>query len=520
INTKPFLPELPLPVTVANTRVNLSGRVNQLLELESFEADNLNKLVNQLNSFQVTANGNLIIPGSRGNMNFNANGNLGTNNLQAFATANGISLNQILPDSILPLPITANNTRVNVTGKIDQLLANNFDNLNANLNANLDVARGSVSAIANLNKGRIVSNINANNVQTPLICVRFNIPCPQLEALSAKFNLAGEVKPLLEGNPVVIQANRANVTTQGQKLNANGQIVVVPGDEGISSWNLATNLNVDVNSNLSRLPLKTIALELDDELIPKIQGRADFSGRLIGRNLISAPFAPGNVRLTGNLGLKNFTLDKIAFQPLLKGPLDLNLGNNIEIDLQGKTDRIAASLQPCNRKNCLSPYLPNLFALKQGVNTQNPVILSGRRQGDVLDIDLKNASLALLNLIPVVEETIGTTVGGTISGYLDVNLFNLATAGNIKVDKPSIGAVTAKEFVADFSYDGKIARVDAANLQIGQTRYALQGGFNLDTWDINGKLVADSARVQDIFAAVNVFNLQDLQGGINGILNH
>ncbi|MCJ8278885.1 MAG: hypothetical protein MJK14_02780, partial [Rivularia sp. ALOHA_DT_140] len=76
INTKPFLPELPLPVTVANTRVNLSGRVNQLLELKSFEADNLNKLVNQLNSFQVTANGNLIIPGSRGNINFNANGNL------------------------------------------------------------------------------------------------------------------------------------------------------------------------------------------------------------------------------------------------------------------------------------------------------------------------------------------------------------------------------------------------------------------------------------------------------------
>ncbi|MCJ8279059.1 MAG: translocation/assembly module TamB, partial [Rivularia sp. ALOHA_DT_140] len=140
-------------------------------------------------------------------------------------------------------------------------------------------------------------------------------------------------------------------------------------------------------------------------------------------------------------------------------------------------------------------------------------------QGDVLDIDLKNASLALLNLIPVVEETIGTTVSGTVSGDLDVNLFNLATAGNIKVDKPSIGAVTAKEFIADFSYDGKIARVDAANLQIGQTRYALQGGFNLDTWDINGKLVADSARVQDIFAAVNVFNLQDLQGGINGILN-
>ncbi|MEM7716057.1 MAG: DUF748 domain-containing protein, partial [Cyanobacteria bacterium P01_A01_bin.68] len=429
IRANTFLPELPLPVTVANTRVNLSGRVNQLLEFESIDGSiNLDKL----NSFRATANGNLIIPGSRGNINFNANSNLATNNLQAFGTANGVSLSQLVPDS--PLPVTVRNSKVNVTGKINQLLANNFDNLNADVNANLAVARGTVNAIANFNNGRIVSNINANNVNTPLICRSFDISCSDLTQLSAKLNLAGEVKPLLEGNPILIQASRANVNTSGQQLNANGQIVIVPGDEGISSWNVATDLNVDVNSNLSKLPLKTIALQLDDELIPTIQGRADFSGRLVGRNLISAPFAPGNLRLTGNLGLRKLALDKIAFQPLLKGPVDVNLGNNIEIDLRGETDRIAASLQPCNREDCISPYLPNFFALKQGVNTQNPVILNGRRQGDVLDIDLQNASLALLNLVPVVEETIGYPVGGKITGDLDVNLFNLATAGNINVD--------------------------------------------------------------------------------------
>ena len=132
---------------------------------------------------------------------------------------------------------------------------------------------------------------------------------------------------------------------------------------------------------------------------------------------------------------------------------------------------------------------------------------------------MKYASLALLNLVPVVEETIGYPVGGKITGDLDVNLFNLATAGNINVDKPSIGAVKAEQFAADFSYDGEIARVDAATLQIGKTEYALNGGFNFNTGDINGKLVADSARVQDIFAAVNIFNLQDLQGGVNSILS-
>ncbi|MGB3642044.1 MAG: DUF748 domain-containing protein, partial [Rivularia sp. (in: cyanobacteria)] len=511
ISANPFLPELPIPVTVANTRVNLSGRVNQLLEFESIEK------LDKLNSFRATANGRLIVPGSRGDINFNANGNLATNNLQAVVNANRISLNQLLPDS--PLPITVNNSRVNVTGKINQLLANNFDNLNADVNANLAVAKGTVSAIANLNNGRIASNINANNVNTPLLCRSFDLSCPELSQLSAKLNLTGVVKPALEGNPILIQANQAYVTTLQQELNANGQIVIVPGDDGISSWNVATDLNIDVNSNLAKLPLKSIARELDEAGIPTIKGRADFSGRLIGRNLISAPFAPGNVRLAGNLNLRNLALDKIAFQPLLQGPVDVNLGNSIEFDLQGKTDRIAANLQPCTRQDCLSPYLPTFFDLKQGVNTKNPIILAGRRQGDVLDINLKNASLSLLNLVPVVEETIGAPIDGKITGNLDVNLFNLATAGNINVENPAIGAVKAEEFVAAFSYDGEIARVDAATLQIGETRYALQGNYNLKSQDINGRLKADDAKVQDIFAAVNVFNLEDLQGGVDNILN-
>ncbi|MGF1675330.1 MAG: DUF748 domain-containing protein, partial [Rivularia sp. (in: cyanobacteria)] len=508
----PFLPELPVNLRVANAQINLSGRVNQLLEYDSIE--NLDKL----NSFQATANGQLNLPGSRGNINFNASGNLATNNLQAVATANGVSLNQLVPDS--SLPVTLNNSTVNLTGKIDQLLVNNFENLNANLNANLVVAQGTVKAIANLKNGKIASNIDANNVNTPLLCRSFNISCPELSQLYAKLDLTGEVKAWMEGNPILIQANQVDLTTQQQQLNAQGQIVIVPGNEGISSWNVATDLNVDVNSNLARLPLQSIARQLDQENLPVLQGAANFSGRLVAQNLISQPFAPGNVRLAGNLNLRNLAINnRIEFQPLLQGPINVNLGNSIEFDLRGKTDRIAANLQPCTRQDCLSPYLPTFFSLQQGINTQNPIILSGIRQGDVLDINLKNASLSLLNLVPVVEEIIPYPLSGIVTGNLDVNLFNLATAGNINIDNPAIGAVKAEELVADFSYDGEIARVNAATLQIGKTEYALSGGLNLNSGDINGRLVANAGRVEDIFAAVNVFNLEDLQRGVDSIFN-
>ncbi len=512
ISAKEFLPELPIPVTVANTQVNLAVAVKQLLQLELID-DSIKP--DKLNSFRATAKGRLILPRGEGDINFNGKGDFASNNLQAFATARGISLNQLFPDS--PIPVTVNNTQLNITGKINQLLDRNFDNINADVAANLGVAKGSVKAIANLSNGKIASNINANNVNIPLICRSFDISCAELEQLSAKLNLTGEVKPLLKGNPILIQANRADITTQQQQLNAKGNIVVIPGNNKTSSWNVATDLNVDVNSNLAKLPLQSIAQQLNSETIP-IQGKANFSGRLIGRNLISEPFTPGNVRLAGNLIFKNLAVDKISFQPVLAGPVDVNLGNSIELDLRGKSDRIAANLQPCNRKDCLSPYLPTFFDFQQGVNTQNPIILNGRREGDVLDIELKNASLSLLNLLPLVESTIGTTVGGTATGNLDVNLFNLATAGNINIDTPAIGAVTAKKFAADFSYDGEIARVDAATLLLGKTRYAFNGGFNLNSGDINGKLVADSAKVEDIFAAVKIFNLEDLQRGVDGIL--
>jgi len=515
----PFLPELPLPITVANAQVNLNGRIQQLLEYASIDNsnDNLNRL-DRLNSFRATANGQLNVPGSRGNINFNASGNLATNNLQVFASANNLSLNQLVSDS--PLPVMVSNSKVNLTGKIDQLLANNLNNLNADINANLAVASGNVNAIANLNNGKIASNINANNVNTSLLCRSFNISCPQLGQLSALLNLTGEIQPLLSGNPILIQANRIDASTQEQQLNAQGQIVIVPGDEGISSWNLATDLNVDVNSNLARLPIQSIARQLDEQPVPLVQGTANFSGRLVAQNLISQPFAPGNVRLAGNLNLRNLALDnRIKFQPLLQGLINLNLGNSIELDLRGETDRIAANLQSCTRTDCLSPYLPTFFDFQQGINTQNPIILSGRRQGDVLDINLKNASLSLLNLVPVVEEIIAYPLDGRVTGNLDVNLFNLATAGNINIDNPAIGAVKAEELIADFSYDGEIARINAATLQIGKTEYALNGNLNLNSGDINARLSANQARVQDIFAAVNVFNLEDLQRGVDGIFN-
>ena len=218
--------------------------------------------------------------------------------------------------------------------------------------------------------------------------------------------------------------------------------------------------------------------------------------------------------MLGDLQLRDFAVDEIAFQPLLAGTVNLDLGKVIAIDLQGvgnnnRQDIIAASLQSCNRQKCPYPYLPNSFELKQGTG-EKAILLSGKRQTDNLNIQIQNFSLALLNPTPIVKEQIPGSIAGTVTGEIDINLFNLATTGNIHVDSPDLKYVQAKEFAANFAYDGEVAQLSSASIKLGESQYDFQGKLNLNSGDINGKVATKSAQLQDIFAALNLPLIESL----------
>ncbi len=571
-----LLPNLPLPLNVVNSQVDISGSVQQLLSFNDIE---------DLDSFQVVASGNLATPASKGKGRINFNGrsnlasktwqaainanslplnpvisqlnltdlplnqplsvnqgninlagrldNLDINNIQAVAklnlnasngkilvdsrlnqgivntqaSARGIALGKFISD--LPLPVNVVNSRVDFSSPINQLIALDFNKINANATANLAIAKGTVHTTAKLQNGILSSNINAANINSSLICRSLAYSCPQLSNLFGKLSLVGDINPFLQGNsPATIETKTASLKIGEQSLNAEGKIYLNPVSNQEIPWDVGTELNIIANSNLAKLPLKHIAISGNKPEVT-VNGEAKFQGRLEGKNLLSAPFDTGNLQLIGDLRLRNFAVDNIDFQPLLTGTLNIDLGRDIAIDLQGETDKIAAQLQPCNRQECLFPYLPVAFELKQGTSNK-AILLSGKRQGDTLDVKIQNLSLALLNAVPIVRENIPGSIAGIATGEVDINLFNLATAGNINIKSPDLGYIKAKDFAAKFTYDGEVAKVSSAFLELGESQYNFQGKLNLKSGDIDGRVAANSARLQDIITAVNIPLIENL----------
>ncbi|NQZ65079.1 MAG: hypothetical protein HRT59_24250, partial [Crocosphaera sp.] len=351
----------------------------------------------------------------------------------------------------------------------------------------------------------------------PAICSSLSLSCPELTNLSSKVNLIGNLTPLLQGiSSTNIQAKNISVRAGEQSLNANGKIILTPVSNKIIPWEIGTDLNVTATSNLNQLPLSLAPQE--QQLGTPIVGQAIFRGNFVGNNLLTNPFLPGNLKLFGDLQLRDLVVEKIAFQPLLKGNVNIDLGRKIALDLQGESDntttkairgRISAKLEYCQQKKCIFPYLPVSFELKQG-NTQTGLILSGKRQRDDLDVRIQNLSLGLLNNIPIVQQNIPGSVGGIATGKVNINLFNLATTGNINILSPDLEYIKAKEFAANFAYDEGIAQVSSASLKLGESEYNFQGSLNLNSGDINGKMVTNSAELQDIFTAADLSLLETL----------
>ena len=496
--------DLPLNTFISQLQLD-NLQINQPVTLQRGDVNLVGKLDNfDLESIQGVAKANLNV--SNGNVVVNSRLTQGT--IQAQAIAQKIALAKLIPG--LPLPVNLVNSRVNLSSSTEQLLKLDLSQMQANAVAKLAVAQGTVNTRTQLNNGKFSTNINTNDINPPVICSSISLSCPQLTNLSTKISLMGDIDPLLQGkSPTTIQAKTVSLQTGKQSLNANGKVTLTPVSGKIIPWSVETDLNIVANSDLEQLPL-TLALPGEPSDIP-VAGKARFNGRFIGKDVLSSPFSSGNLQLVGDLQLRDFVVENIAFQPLLKGPLKIDLGREIAIDLQGEQDtpteplreRIAAKLEPCQQKKCLLPYLPVSFELKQG-SSQTGIILSGKRQGDNLDVQIKNLSLGLLNTIPIVQQNIPGSVRGIATGEVEVNLFNLATTGNIQVTSPDLGYIKAKEIAANFSYDGELAKLSSASLQLGESQYDFQGSLNLNSGDINGRMVTNSAQLQDIFAAVDL----------------
>ncbi|MGB7440207.1 MAG: translocation/assembly module TamB domain-containing protein [Coleofasciculaceae cyanobacterium] len=505
IKLNQLVPTLKEPTTLVSSQVNLTGSLKELFPAESPP---------NLNSLQANFQGRLGVAKGR----VDARGNLNQGTLRVAADASQVQLANFVEQ-----------LDAQVSGKVAAVskLNNNFDlptllnqtALNADLQA--QIAQGTVNVISQLNQGQWQAAIAANQLDTSILSRQLLAEqaqqLPKLPNLNAQLNLSGSVQPLLQPNSAAtIQANNVSVQMGEQFLKAKGLVIL----ENLNQQPEISNLTLDVAGRYDSetLPVTQLLAQVveDEKSLEQINitGAANFQGRLQGKNLISAPLEPGNLNLTGNLRLSDFTVNEIVFEPVLAGGFQVNTGKEIAIDLRGQRDVIAARLEPCTRSGCLAPYLPISFQIR-GNGEERPVIARGQRQGDILDVKFQDFDLALLNLAPAVDVGIEGGVSGEVTGELDVNLFTLASAGEFTIDQPGLGYIQAEQFAGNFSFQDGVAKLTSAALNLGESTYKLENaGINLNSGQLQGKLLIDQGYVQDILTTFGWSSWQDLARGI------
>ncbi len=509
IDLNRFLPNLPTPTTIRSSKLEATGKLKQLLSF----AENPD-----LSSFKAKVDADLNVADGT----VRAIAGLSSGNLTANATTSKIDLTNFVAD--LPVPATINSSQVEATGKLKQLLTfaenPNLSSFQAKVNADLNVAEGNIKAIAGLNNNQWQADLDATDVSSRLLLAKFapeNLASLDVDNLNAQARLNGSIEPLINnavGVPIAV--NKVAVQSGAQTLDATGDLVLT---NLTSNFDVArTNLGVKANIDFDRLPIDQFLTQNDPnkQLLAdnvNIKGKTTFNGIFQGKKLISAPTAPGNIALIGNVRLLDFAFNEAVFEPELTGRLDVRPETAINLNLKGDRDVIAASAIPCTASNCRLPYLPTAVEIRQGENTDEPIIATGNKQGEIFALDIQNFPLAVLNLAPGKPAGIQGALTGKTTGEVDVNLYTFATNGTLTVEKPAVGYIAADKFTADFAYDpeGNTAKVATASLDLKNSQYNItNAGIDLNSGAIEGKLSIPQAYVQDLLTTFRWYTVEDV----------
>jgi translocation and assembly module TamB len=390
--------------------------------------------------------------------------------------------------------------------------------------AEAQVAGGTVTARGNITAGQLQATVRSADVQlrqlSPQLRGVFSGDA-QLAANLNNFSLRnlraeGNVN-LSQGVAVLNGPLRAEVRWLGDRLqidratapgfSADGAVLARVEGQGAPAITA-----LDLNLNLRDYNLATFPVTLPNQV--RLAGRGDFDGRVTG-----TPSAP---MVAGNLRLNNLAVNRLRFEPVLSGSVNFAGGRETTVDLRGANDRIAITL---DRR-----FRPTTLNVRAG-----DAVAEGRTVGDRLTASLTRFPLDTLNLTPAANIGLGP-ITGLATGNLDVNLANFASVGNLTVERPGIGYIVGDCFTGQFRYaNGQATLFNSQLLQLDRgslrgvanisnpcnpelavgSRYRLNGSVTLgNNPRFQGQVEAAHGRIQDVLAALQIFELSDFRRGI------
>ncbi|MGK7960651.1 translocation/assembly module TamB domain-containing protein [Crocosphaera sp.] len=503
IALNPIIPNLPVPSTLVSSDLVLTGNLNSLISSLGNTPD--------LSSFRGNANVQLTVDGSP----IRVVGNLGSGQVRGVVDLSTLSLNDLVPN--LPVNAQLVDGQAIVSSDLLPLLSTQPDlsTAQATVNLQLATADGTIDTLTRLQNNQWTTEVTASNLKPNLILAQIapELPKIDIDDINAQISLSGTLSSLFDENALLpINANKITVQADGQSLNARGNILI---SNPLILPDAEVNLSVEATSTLDDLPLTQLIslVPVKRDFLPeelKLQGVGTFKGTLVGQNLLTAPTLPGNIKLTGDLTVRDLVFNDRPFEPLLTGKVNATIGQTIALDLRGQQDVIAASLQPCTRGDCPAPYLPVAFELRQQAGDLAPIAVTGRLQGDELVAKIEQFPLDIFKIAPGGEFGVPGFLSGEVQTEVVINPYTLEGRGKLVIEKPSIGFVEASELTADVLYQDNIARLQNATLSLGQSLYAVQGSLNLESGDITGRLNIEEGRLQDLFIALKLSSVERL----------
>ena len=443
-----------------------------------------------------------------GNKNgqFNLSGSLDNQKTDALAL-NGYGQIQ-LPNQggMINAIVTSNNSNLRVLLESDRLALSPFSSLippltkqpggdlRGELNSKIDIR-------ANLNQltpQAIKASGNLQFSQFPIVGINFTPN--SAEGKDENFTTAFE----WDGQRISLNT----IDTKG--IAANGFIAVAFPDKGNPSIsNIDLNLKVD-NFNLKSLPqlanLTPIGEKATETNSP-VTGYVGFNGKING-NL-------NTLTLGGDVTLRNFAIPQVAFEPLLTGTIKGGINQGLNLQLNGKKDRLEIALNP--------NFLPQSFLIRH-----EQTLAMGNIDRDRALIKVEKFPLDLLKLAPLPAQGFDR-VNGLASGEITIvgwesifqqsnpitALKKIQATGNIAIESPEIGYIKADNFQAQFNYSNGKGIIKNGQLKIGQGLYSFAGTLAPDaTPQLQGKIQIKDGSLSDILIALKYFNIEDFGRGL------
>ncbi|OKH33549.1 hypothetical protein NIES2101_39840 [Calothrix sp. HK-06] len=493
------------PITIGNVsaNANVSGVLGNLRTIAQFAAPN--STYPSSGEISIASNNNIELQNA--NIRFaggtlTAQGRVEDKRFNLAVRADGVQLNRF--DKLqLPKQLSSGslNTALNLTGTTDSLRLENIRALGlATIN---NVASGAVN----------ISNISLNNGRWQVSGGVSQIALNQISSnlrgrLNSTFNIGGTTKSfalsnirgngnfnLTQGVSVLEQPVVGNLQWDGQLLglsarttglNANGVIAVNTESQTPQITDL--NLNVAArNFNLQQAPVTIPNLAL--------AGRVDFTGNVTGN--LKTPVA------NGNLELRNFAVNNLAFDPVLTGSVSYAGGTGAALNLVGnKQDRIAVNLGADN--------LPRDFIIQRGES-----VAKGRTEGDNLIASAENFPVAVLrSLVPANNPNI-QPLGGNISGNIVANIRTRNASGAVAVVQPRIGRIAGEAFTGSFDFTNGTASLKNGQFKVGDSLISLNGSVETQgNRQVQVQASVNQARIEKLLQALSIYDFRDLLTGV------